>query len=929
MHLLRQFRLLPNQVLGPNRFPTVFLAKRNNEGQWQFHFINQKSDHIVRSHISQSTRISVARICSIGSINVDTLQNAHTLHAHKYSGATRMGRQSKRWKKKGGRAAGGRGGGGPGRGGGGPGRRDGETYVQTVVDAGNFKLEAYYAAQGVHDHRWNEQGELVPCNTVAEFTRERLAWRNAIASILPSSFRIAKDVSPELRQKMEADLDTLLAQTPTLEDGVSAIRKLQFLPHAFQLGFDRTKIRKHPELQALHEWLKAETDCGHITRQETVSMIPPVVLNTQPNDSVLDMCAAPGSKTSQILEQLDGPRGCLVANDANPQRAYMLTHQLRRIMHVNPVVMITACDAQFFPAVTQFDKILADAPCSGDGTSRKNIGVWKTWTQVGALGLHTLQVEIAWKGASQLLRVGGDLCYSTCSMNPMENEAVVAELLRRGQGQLELVPITLQGFRTRPGWSAWKVLSENKSRRDMKSQRNKRNAQKKWEREQQQTTESKLSQNLISTPVDSSVDGSDQTLLANGVGNVEKSNNSTIEEPIEPDMNSTASPKRENMDDNDNEEERDEVKADRDMVDQRFEPTGMNQVELLEMAKQAGLEEYHSMTDVPESLQRRVKESCFPPTIDEADTYHLDRCLRCYAHDNDTGGFFVALLRKKGTISAKDRRVQRASDSTVVVEAEPPVKKARVEDDDEDDTSPTENSNTKQEVLNDGNKEDGDNDDEDVGDPDERAKGNKISDKDQGKDDFVPVEGGVLDPIVEYYGLTGPEFCRDQFMTRAGGDAKVIYYIGAQVRALIDLGIQDRVTMINSGLKAFVRNNKECDCKYRVAQEGVHFIAPHMSARKFIASKDDFVNCLQTDPTSLAIFSDEFSSAIRPIAVGSFVVVLEGYDDQYHRKMCLSMWRCRGDNINALVAKVEIDGIQSKLQSMEAKKETECTNEAS
>jgi 16S rRNA C967 or C1407 C5-methylase (RsmB/RsmF family) len=191
---------------------------------------------------------------------------------------------------------------------------------------------------------------------------------------------------------------------------------------------------------------------------------------------------APGSKTCQILEKLSN-KGAIVANDASSQRAYMLVHQLRRIMHNNPVVLITSCDAQFFPQSLSFDRVLGDVPCSGDGTSRKNIGIWKHWNQLGPLALHSLQFDIAWKGVA-LLKVGGYLCYSTCSQNPVEDEAVVAELLRRANGSLELVDAQLEGFKTRPGLSAWKVLAEAKSNRQVKNEHKKSNAKMRKRREE-------------------------------------------------------------------------------------------------------------------------------------------------------------------------------------------------------------------------------------------------------------------------------------------------------------------------------------------------------------------------------------------------------------------------------------------------------------
>ncbi|KAJ1495935.1 S-adenosyl-L-methionine-dependent methyltransferase [Baffinella frigidus] len=85
-----------------------------------------------------------------------------------------------------------------------------------------------------------------------------------------------------------------------------------------------------------------------------------------------------------------------------------------------------------------FDRVLCDVPCSGDGTLRKDFKVWDKWTPLFGLRIHRLQEQIAMRGLS-LLRVGGVMAYSTCSFNPIEDEAVVASLLRRTRGAVELV----------------------------------------------------------------------------------------------------------------------------------------------------------------------------------------------------------------------------------------------------------------------------------------------------------------------------------------------------------------------------------------------------------------------------------------------------------------------------------------------------------
>jgi tRNA (cytosine34-C5)-methyltransferase len=205
-------------------------------------------------------------------------------------------------------------------------------------------------------------------------------------------------------------------------------------------------------------------------------MVPALLLDVHAHHRVLDMCAAPGSKTAQIMEALiaekafDGTNGFVVANDANEKRGYLLVHQLQRLGLDNFVV--TCHEGQDFPGLyghgqnsalqrtNAFDRVLCDVPCSGDGTIRKNRNLWGRWAPGSALTLHPVQIDLGLRAAA-LLRDNGDstMTYSTCSLNPVENEAVVAELLRRADGALELVDCSkmLPGLVTRPGVPSWDV----------------------------------------------------------------------------------------------------------------------------------------------------------------------------------------------------------------------------------------------------------------------------------------------------------------------------------------------------------------------------------------------------------------------------------------------------------------------------------------
>ena len=197
-------------------------------------------------------------------------------------------------------------------------------------------------------------------------------------------------------------------------------------------------------------------------------MIPVPLLNIEPHHSVLDMCAAPGSKTVQILEFLHSgpgePTGFVVANDKDSKRTCMLSHQTRRIN--SPCLLITSTDATQFPSLKhsskhafKFDRILCDVPCSGDGTMRKNKYLWKSYHPAQGVANHPLQLNILERGI-QLLKKGGRLVYSTCSLSPVENEAVVTALLLKFRMQVHLVDVSEEVHETlkyRPGMINWKV----------------------------------------------------------------------------------------------------------------------------------------------------------------------------------------------------------------------------------------------------------------------------------------------------------------------------------------------------------------------------------------------------------------------------------------------------------------------------------------
>merc|ERR1712032_18492 len=144
----------------------------------------------------------------------------------------------------------------------------------------------------------------------------------------------------------------------------------------------------------------------------------------------------------------------------------MMCYQLKRLNTTG--MMIISHDAQFFPTIIKsngekflFDKILCDVPCSSDAVMRKLPMKWKTWSPRQSFAMHKLQLQIV-KRAVNLLKEDGRLVYSTCSLNPIENEAVVSELLRTYKDKLEIVDMKYifenSDVKIREGLTNWKVF---------------------------------------------------------------------------------------------------------------------------------------------------------------------------------------------------------------------------------------------------------------------------------------------------------------------------------------------------------------------------------------------------------------------------------------------------------------------------------------
>ncbi len=181
---------------------------------------------------------------------------------------------------------------------------------------------------------------------------------------------------------------------------------------------------------------------GAIYVQEASSMLPPTALLDNQHFShqtVLDMASAPGSKTSQIAAYMKG-NGILVANEYSSSRSKVLSANMKRLGIAN--VAMAHFDADIFGKYMPecFDAILLDAPCSGEGTIRKDSDALKNWSQDSNIEIARVQKKLI-ESAFYALKPGGTLVYSTCTLTPLENQQVCQHLLTLFPENIEIISL--------------------------------------------------------------------------------------------------------------------------------------------------------------------------------------------------------------------------------------------------------------------------------------------------------------------------------------------------------------------------------------------------------------------------------------------------------------------------------------------------------
>jgi 16S rRNA C967 or C1407 C5-methylase (RsmB/RsmF family) len=542
---------------------------------------------------------------------------------------------------------------------------------------------------------------------------------------LPTTFRItghSANTALVKEQLIKEHVETIRASNASI-----APEPIPWYPYelAWQLEVERAVMRKDPALGAFYRWLVAAAENGDVTRQESVSMIPPLLLDIEPHHLVLDVCAAPGSKTSQLLERLHEkcsagsmPSGAIVANDVNKDRAYMLFHQVKRFD--SPALVVVNHDGTFFPNIfaaeekpVEFDRILADVPCSGDGTMRKNIDIWRSWSPRSGIGLNPIQIRIL-ERCLLMLKVGGRVVYSTCSFNPAENEAVIAHILRKHSGKVRIVDASsrLVGLRTRSGLKSWRIVDK---------------------------------------------DGREH-----------------------------------------------------------FHP------------------EHAPQGHCADPNYRVPVTAFYQPEYVGLD---LEKCVRVLPQDQNSGGFFIALLEKTDELGGEQTRGRRrldepvAKDSTLLQDSEGPVQK---------------------------------------------MKRSRVQDEEPFS--LLPHDSSIVGSIRDFFGISSEDLGRGAFLIRSTKDfPKNLYYVTAPIGHYVS-GRNEGLRIINAGIKCLdLYDNKRTDypCSYRLTMDALACFLPMMTKRVFEASASDLLCLLASeDSVQHSKLSEELRSRLDGIEAGSAVLKL-------------------------------------------------------
>lgn len=838
----------------------------------------------------------------------------------------------------------------------------------------NLVFEQYYKEQGIiPEEEWDE-------------------FISILQKPLPAAFRInsSGQFSDDILSQLENEFLASLNAEDVGGNVVEHIRPLPWYPGklAWHLNFSRMQLRKNQMLERIHAFLKQENEVGNITRQEAVSMVPPLFLDVQSHHYVLDMCAAPGSKTFQLLEMIHKtakleflPKGMVIANDADVRRCNLLIHQTKRMCSAN--LLVTNHEAQNFPScrcknngmLTQatnetedkgsgrleineesyaesitellFDRILCDAPCSGDGTIRKAPDIWKKWNAGLGNGVHRLQVQIAMRGVA-LLKVGGKLVYSTCSMNPVEDEAVVGEVIRQSGGSVELLDVSSEfpELKRRPGLKSWKVRDKGN-----------------WLTSYRQVD--KYRKATIVPSMFPSGKALKDCGISDGTHDCKKTE-------IE------VGPKVINCSDKDVEEK--SVKNDM-------------RCEGLKACRYTGQDSSDGNTvsellEVPLGVNDAEDEKFEAEA--EVSSLPLERCMRIVPHDQDTGGFFIAVFQKVSHFSVeqlKSNEAQRRRNLTstedlkqsllseigidknknhnqtaeigVSPDSLPVIDDLLRQQDIEETELEALSSDLHSSALNGidsipsegGNGEDEIEDGHTIYDGQKKAKFNN-EDRNtnrigsQGEKRQIPQQGrwrgidpvlffmdeNTIKSIVGFYGIDESFPLQGHLVSRNSDTLHVkrIYYVSSSVHDAIKLNLctGQHLKITSVGLKMFERQTAKEGaslCSYRISSEGLPLLLPYLRKQIIHASIEDFKLLLSSRTVYFAAFQDpEFRTEASNLVPGCCVIILKEDDEDVdncgasnvssskNAATAIGCWKGRA-NLSIMVSQIESEELLERL----------------
>jgi multisite-specific tRNA:(cytosine-C5)-methyltransferase len=698
---------------------------------------------------------------------------------------------------------------------------------------------------------------------------------------------------------------------------------------AWWMTTPKNVIRRFPPFAAFQKYLVSETSVGNISRQEVVSMIPPLVMDLQPGMVVLDMCAAPGSKAAQLLEMVhrgeearvrkslaqhaeeDGrpmspgvtmkledadelevdssdygrATGLLIANDSDYKRSHMLIHQLKRLS--SPNLIVTNHDATMFPSIKlpptpenpatnrylKFDRILADVPCSGDGTTRKNVNLWQDWTPGSAIGLYVTQVRILVR-ALQMLKAGGRVVYSTCSMNPIENEAVIASAIERCGG-IEKVQLLesddkLPLLKRRPGLKTWTIM--DKSGKIWQS----------WEE-----VKAHQAQHGVQPQTEKLVEG----MFAPTAGSP------GAEIPFERCMRVYA-----HLQDTGGFfitilEKKSEFRAKPESESKKIEPKPP----------------ISSLIDAIESAPAPIDGGSVAPKIDAADavvspTFSNEAEVSPVARQNQENPAADATVNRKRSIDE--------TDGAADVDAYMETKKLKIKEDvdelaedgfeDKEVHYPPPPGAELDLTTRPGDMRD---------DARENSRPNRSRQGQQFEEPFkyIPADHAEVVTVENFYKLS-PRFPRDRFMVRnaTGEPAKTIYYTSKLIRDIFEENEGKGIKFIHGGVKMFMKQDVQAEgvCKWRIQSEGMPILEGYVGEERVVRlyKKETLRKLLIEMFPKLSGESwkdlGEIGERVNNIGMGCCVLRIEPSDDEdgFQERMVLPLWRSM-HSLNLMLAK--------------------------